>query len=171
MNLGDFKEGLDIDYRSFIARNISPRYEFGYGLTYTKFDYSSLAIALLSFVIPNITNSYLPPPSPVEQGGQTSIFETLASADCRITNSGQVAAAEVAQLYIGIPNAPLKQLRGFRKKMLQPGKTENFHFDISRRDLSIWSTVDQNWVLQKGNYSIYLGASVLDIRLQGILTI
>jgi beta-glucosidase len=154
-----------------VARNITPRYEFGYGLTYTKFNYSSLAIALLSFVIPNTTTSYLPPPSPVEPGGMTSLFQNLASADCRITNSGQMAAAEVAQLYIGIPNAPPKQLRGFRKKLLQPGQTENFHFNLTRRDLSIWSTKDQNWVLQPGDYQIYLGASVSDIRLKGVLKI
>ncbi|KAF2427523.1 beta-glucosidase [Tothia fuscella] len=167
----NFKEGLEIDYRAFIAKNITPRYEFGYGLTYTKFDYSSMAVALFSSVIANISMTYLPPPSPIESGGMTSLFETIASADCRITNSGQVSAAEVAQLYLGIPNAPLKQLRGFRKKILQPGTTENFHFDLTRRDMSIWSTVDQNWVLQKGDYKIYIGASVSDIRLRGNLTI
>jgi beta-glucosidase len=101
----------------------------------------------------------------------TSLFQNLASADCRITNSGQVAAAEVAQLYVGIPNAPAKQLRGFTKKLLQPGQSQNFHFNLTRRDLSIWSTKEQNWVLQKGDYQIYIGASVADIRLKGVLTV
>jgi beta-glucosidase len=168
---GDFREKLNIDYRDFIAKNITPRYEFGYGLTYSNFNYSSLAIALFSFVIANATTSYLPPPSPIEPGGMTSLFQNLASADCRITNTGQSAAAEVAQLYVGIPNAPPKQLRGFSKKVLQPGQTSNFHFNLTRRDLSVWSTQDQNWVLQRGDYQIYIGASVTDIRLKGVLTI
>lgn len=118
-----------------------------------------------------MSTSYLPPPIPVQEGGNPALFEKVASADCRITNSGAGAAAEVAQLYVGIPNAPAKQLRGFHKKLLQPGKTENFHFDLTRRDLSIWSTTEQNWVLQKGDYKIYIGASVLDVRLQGVLNL
>lgn len=154
-----------------MARNITPRYEFGYGLTYTTLNYSSIAIALFTNVIANTSISYLPPDSPVMQGGKTSLFDKIASVDCRVTNTGSVAAAEVAQLYIGIPNAPARQLRGFVKKMLALGQTDNFHFELTRRDLSIWSTADQNWVLQKGDYHIYVGASVLDIKLQGVLTI
>jgi beta-glucosidase len=155
-----------------MAHNITPRYEFGYGLTYSKFDYSSLSIGLSGSTRSNAsTLSYLPPLSKIEPGGMLSLYMNVASVDCQISNSGQVEAAEVVQLYVGIPNSPERQLRGFRKRLLQPGKTERFHFDLTRRDISIWSVVEQNWVLQKGDYQIYVGASVLDIRLKGVLRI
>lgn len=80
-------------------------------------------------------------------------------------------ADEVAQLYIGIPNAPAKQLRGFGKQDLEPGQTVPMHFELTRRDLSVWDVVQQQWVLPSGTYAICVGASVLDIRLTGSLKI
>jgi beta-glucosidase len=168
----DFKEGLYIGYRDFIARNVTPRYAFGYGLTYTTFEYSSLSFNLVPDGIAKANLQYLVPEAPaMVQGGNPLLYEKIALVDFRVSNTGSFAASEVAQLYIGIPNSPPRQLRGFTKKFLAPGQTENFHFDLTRRDLSIWSTHEQNWVLQKGNYPIYVGASVLDIKLQGFLSI
>jgi len=163
---GDFKEGLYIGYRDFIARNITPRYAFGYGLTYTTFAYSSLELKPLTA---NLT--YPLPEAAIVQGGNPRLFDVIAIVNCSVTNTGPVTGAEVAQLYIGIPNSPPKQLRGFEKKLLAPRQTETLGFPLTRRDLSIWSTEEQNWVLQRGNYPVYVGASVLDIKLQGVLTI
>jgi len=158
--LGGFNESLYIDYRDFIQQNRIPRFEFGFGLTYTTFTYSLLITGLSS------TNlSLLPPAAAISEGGQASLFEVIATIRCTIQNTGSVAAAEVAQLYVGIPNAPEKQLRGFAKKLLQPGESAAAKFELTRRDLSIWDVVQQQWVLQRGAYQIYVGASVLDIRL------
>ncbi|QDS68965.1 hypothetical protein FKW77_008868 [Venturia effusa] len=162
----DFTEGLNIGYRDFIARNITPRYPFGYGLTYTTFSYSALSITPMTSDL-----AYPLPPAPSKQGGNPNLFTTIAHINCSITNTGSVTAAEVAQLYIGIPNSPPKQLRGFEKKLLNPEESAPFSFALTRRDLSIWSTEEQEWVLQRGKYPIYVGASVLDIKLQGVLTI
>lgn len=115
--------------------------------------------------------AYPLPSAPSAQGGNPNLFTTVAKISCSITKTGPVAGAEVAQLYIGIPNSPPKQLRGFEKKLLVPGASKTFDFELTRRDLSIWSTTEQEWVLQKGTYQIYVGASVLDIKLQGVLTI
>lgn len=115
--------------------------------------------------------TYPLPPAPSEQGGNPNLFTTIAQIECMVTNTGSVEGAEVAQVYVGIPNSPPKQLRGFEKKSLNPGESDTFKFSLARRDLSIWSTTEQEWLLQRGSYPIYVGASVLDIKLQGVLTI
>lgn len=89
----------------------------------------------------------------------------------QITNTGSVTAAEVAQLYIGIPGAPAKQLRGFGKELLNPGQSTRVVFGLNRRDLSVWDVVAQQWVLQTGTYNVYVGKSVEDIQLKGTLNI
>jgi len=164
---------LYIDYRAFIAHNIQPRFEFGYGLTYSTFCYSGLSTTMHR----NNTLTYLPPDSnkasttaPV-QGGLPSLWNNIATVTFSIQNTGSVTAMEVPQLYIGIPNGPAKQLRGFDKINLKANQTQCVTLQLTRRDLSTWSVVDQQWVLQAGTYPIYVGASVLDIRLQGSLTI
>lgn len=168
----NFTEGVYIDYKHFIAQNITPRYAFGYGLTYTTFNYSALSIALYSFVNASIKNTPLPSAdAPRIAGGNSALFEAIASVDCRVENTGKVAAAEVAQLYIGIPGGPAKQLRGFEKKIIQPGQVQNFHFELTRRDLSVWDVVQQNWVLQPGSYQVYVGSDVLDTPLRGVIEV
>ena len=113
--------------------------------------------------------SYLAPESPVVEGGMTSLWATVARVSCQVTNSGNVTAAEVPQLYVGIPGGPQRVLRGFGKETLAPGASHRFVFDLNRRDLSAWT--DDGWVLQKGGYPLYVGKSVLDIQLTGTLVI
>lgn len=161
----NYTEGIYIDYKHFIAQNITPRYEFGYGLTYTTFNYSSLLISAHA----NVSRSYLAPNGTIQQGGLVSLWDVIASVQVTVANAGSVAAAEVAQLYANIPGGPAKVLRGFGKQIIEPGASAEFNFDLTRRDLSIWT--DQGWALQSGSYHIYIGKSVLDIQLTGTLTI
>jgi len=93
----------------------------------------------------------------------------VATVSFNVQNTGNVTAAEVAQLYVGIPGGPQKVLRGFGKQTLQPGQTYNFSINLVRRDLSTWTA--QGWVLQSGTYQIYVGKSVLDIQLSSSITI
>ena len=97
----------------------------------------------------------------------------IVSVSCTVTNTGTypVAAAEIAQLYLGIPNGPEKVLRGFSKQAMSAGERVTMEFDLTRRDLSMWDTESQEWVLQRGEYEVYVGASVSDIRLTGTLEI
>lgn len=113
----------------------------------------------------------LPPNSTIQEGGLPSLWNMLASVTATITNTGHVEAAEVAQLYVGIPGAPAKQLRGYSKDLLAPGASCQVTFPLARRDLSVWDTVRQSWVLQRGQYQLYVGKSVLDVQLQGSMTI
>lgn len=164
----NFTEGVYIDYKAFIAQNITPRFEFGYGLTYTTFNYSSLQ----SRVLTNVSTAEFPPGSNnIAQGGVASLWDVIATVDCTVTNTGSVTASEVAQLYVNIPGGPPKVLRGFNKQGVAPGQGVKFHFDLTRRDLSEWDVVSQQWRLQSGSYAIYVGKSVLDTQLTGTLRI
>jgi len=80
-----------------------------------------------------------------------------------------VDGAEVAQLYIGFPedaNEPPKVLRGFEKKMISKGATESFTISVRNKDLAIWDVVKQAWTIPAGQFSIFVGTSSRDIRLQ-----
>ncbi|KAI1326738.1 glycoside hydrolase superfamily [Xylariaceae sp. FL0255] len=164
----NFSEGVFIDYRAFDAKNITPRYEFGFGLSYTTFNYSNLVI---SFNSAANFSSY--PTGPIQQGGQTDLWNVIANVSATVTNSGSVAGAEVAQLYVGIPGdgQPVQQLRGFEKPVLDAGESATVNFPLTRRDLSQWDTTAQAWYLASGSYAIYVGASSRDIRLQGTLVL
>ncbi|KAI7542965.1 glycoside hydrolase family 3 protein [Hortaea werneckii] len=159
----NFTEGLYIDYRYFDKHNITPRYEFGYGLSYSSFDYSDISVECHDETapeyVPSTTNTTI-------QGGDSALWEALYTVKASVTNSGQVAAHEVPQLYLGVPNAPERQLRGFERVFVKPGETQQVEFKVTRRDLSIWDVVRQDWQLQKGRYSVDVGASSRDIKLQ-----
>ncbi|CEJ80376.1 Putative Glycoside hydrolase family 3 [[Torrubiella] hemipterigena] len=152
----DYKEGVYLDYRAFDAKNITPRYEFGYGLSYTTFTYDSISVS---------THGPMQPCSHIGD----EVWEKIATVEVEVTNNGKVSGAEVAQLYLGIPNSPPKQLRGFEKLRLEPGQTGKATFELTKRDLSIWDVVSQKWTIQSGAHKIYVGASSRDIRLHGNL--
>lgn len=170
----NFTEGVYIDYRDFAKRNVTPRFEFGFGLTYTTFEYSALDVRLLNT---SSTAMILPETSPLLQGGPVALWDGMARVQARVTNSGNVTAAEVAQLYVSIPGedagfeVPAKQLRGFEKVLLRPGESAIVSFELSRRDLSIWDTTRQGWVMPRGEVGVEVGASVLDIRLRSSFTL
>ncbi|KAJ4248098.1 hypothetical protein NW762_012868 [Fusarium torreyae] len=134
----NFTEGNFIDYRHFDREEIEPRYPFGFGLSYTTFDLDNLDIAFLS-------NSSLSrfPRGPIQQGGPVGLWDIVARITARVINTGDVAGAEVAQLYLSIPQdkentVPVRQLRGFVKPFLKPGEATNVTFNLTRRDLSVW---------------------------------
>jgi beta-glucosidase len=181
----DFDEGVNIDYRSFLARSIAPRFEFGYGLTYTTFEYSALMINMnatstagMSSIAPvyeNGTTNQNIDRNDVSTGGLQSLFESVGQSSATITNTGSVAAAEVAQLYIRIPipktdlgnNPNTRTLRGFQKVNINPGDSAEVSFRLRRKDISYWNTQNQTWVTPSGEYEVYVGKSVLDLPLNG----
>lgn len=163
----NFSEGVFIDYRHFDGHNITPRYEFGFGLTYTTFAYSNLEIN----VVRGASTAYMPPASPVMEGGISSLWDVVAQVSATVSNTGSVNAAEVAQLYVGIPGGPVRQLRGFSKVNIPAGRSVKVEFELLRRDLSEWSVSKQSWVLQQGSYGIHVGSSSRDLPLTAMLTI
>ncbi|KGO55734.1 Glycoside hydrolase, superfamily [Penicillium expansum] len=162
----NFSEGVYIDYRAFDQSGIEPQYAFGYGLSYTTFGYSNLKVSKTSASL----TSY-PAKASILPGGNPRLFDTLVKISATVKNTGNVDGKEVAQLYVGIPGGPVRQLRGFEKVLIKSGKTTTVTFSLTRRDLSTWDTDAQEWLLQRGTYQIYVGRSSRDLPLTGTLTI
>ncbi|KAK1529981.1 hypothetical protein CPAR01_12293 [Colletotrichum paranaense] len=154
----DFNEGVFVDYRAFDERGIEPRFEFGFGLTYTEFTYSSLLVKTQNVLIGAASNS-------------NALWEVILNVEASFNNTGSHAGEEVVQLYVAIPNSPPKQLRGFDKVSLEIGDSATVQFELTRRDLSIWDVVAQAWTLQGGNYTIFVGASSRNLPLQSSFTL
>lgn len=160
-----FDAGIYTDYKYFEKAHVEPRYEFGFGLSYTRFDYSQITLA----APPSAPAEY--PSGAIVSGGQSDLWDVVATVNCKLVNGGKVAGAEAAQLYVRIPGQRAKQLRGFTKPMLQPGEETTVSFDVTRRDLSIWNTEMQKWQLQRGQYEIYIGRSSSKLPLKTYLNI
>jgi beta-glucosidase len=142
-----YEEGIYVGYRYYATFSVKPAYEFGYGLSYTKFEYSGLKIALPDF-----------------KGKQSVYFI--------VKNTGSTAGREVVQLYISAPagklDKPKAELKGFAKtKLLQPGESQTIILTLNARDLSSFNTAASAWIADAGKYEVLIGASSEDIRLTG----
>ena len=170
----NFTEGLLIDYRYFDHAKINPRYEFGFGLSYTTFSLSKLSITAISA---NIS----PSPSPVSgsnpPGGNPDLYTALVSVTATLTNTGTVPGAAVAQLYVALPQSavpagtPPQALRGFDKIYLSPNQNVVVTLELTRRDVSFWDVGAQQWKIPAGELGIRLGFSSKDQPLKGKITL
>ena len=235
----NFSEGLYIDYRHFDKYNIEPRYEFGFGMSYTTFDYSNLTVSaikpkaafpsprpegktpptydekipdpktalfpenfrkLKQFIYPyiekvsDIKMGTYPYPDGYDikqplsaagggEGGNPSLWDAHVNVTLEVTNSGKSSGKEVVQLYLQYPDPqskddiandggdtaidfPTKVLRGFEKIFLEVGETKVVEMQLTRRDLSFWDVIAQNWRMPThGTFKIRIGASSRDLRL------
>ncbi|PSK37432.1 Beta-glucosidase 1 [Elsinoe australis] len=166
----NFTEGVYIDYKSFIARNVTPRFPFGFGLTYTTFEYADLTVDVGAQGLSELPEDM----NVTEQGGHPSLWETVVTVRATVRNTGNTTAAEVAQLYLGIPaeDAPPKQLRGFAKETIEPGQSAEVEFPLLRRDVSYWDVVRQEWaVVLDQEYTVCVGKDVSKCELTGSFTL
>lgn len=171
----NFAEGSLLDYKYFDALSITPRFEFGFGLSYTSFSYSNLQITTTTTTSAPISAGCAS--GPIQMGGRIDLWDPLVRITADITNTGTVAAAEAAQLYLTIPNMELniptqqavvgRQLRGFAKLMLQPGETGMAVFELTRRDVSTWDVNVQEWCVGAGQYVVNVGGSSRNLVLGG----
>ncbi len=128
-------------YRKFEAESITPRYWFGFGLSYTKYSYSALTPLCTSLA----------------QGGRLNF-------NVDVTNSGSVAGDEIVQAYIGYPNTavrrPPKELKAFTRVSLAPGETKTVQLTIPVSDMAYWSEADNGWRVETGvEHMLYVGPS------------
>jgi beta-glucosidase len=131
----------------YVDMPATPLYEFGYGLSYTKFEYSNLRIT----------------PGQIRSEGQLQV-----SVD--VKNTGEREGDEVVQLYIhhvtGSVATPVKQLKGFERISLRPGDVKTITFTLTSEELALLNQ-DMHWVVEPGTLDIMVGASSQDIRLKG----
>ncbi|KAB8295240.1 hypothetical protein EYC80_007154 [Monilinia laxa] len=231
----NFTEGLYIDYRHFDKYNLEPTFEFGFGLSYTTFEYTNMKVnailpkssfpaarpngippptfddkipdpseALLpsnfrklsKFIYPYIDKvsdikqgkypypegyhtKQIPSPAGGDEGGNPDLWTVHATVSVDIKNTGNITGKEVAQLYLEYDKLsgeaakvdfPVRVLRGFEKVELAKNETKTVKFDLTRRDLSYWDVVRQNWVMPtEGTFTIRVGASSRDLRVTGFL--
>ncbi|CAK7200600.1 hypothetical protein SEUCBS139899_003298 [Sporothrix eucalyptigena] len=169
--VSNFTEGLFIDYRHFDKYNVTPRWEFGYGLSYTTFEIDSIAVTTKSK-----PTARPPSTTAISPGGNSALYETVAKVTLLVRNTGSVTGATVAQIYIGFPDSapsgtPLRVLRGFRKIKLNPGGIQQVEIPLSRKSLSYWDINVQDWIIPVGEFKIYAGISSRDIRQTTNLTL
>jgi len=140
-----YSEGVFMGYRWFEQQNIEPLIPFGFGKSYTTFEYSNLKL------------------NKVEGNNVQSVTFT-------IKNTGKVDGDEIAQLYLGDIEAsvkrPTKELKGFKRVSLKVGESKEVTLHLTKRDLSFWDVNTNNWKAEKGAFKVMIGASVKDIKLE-----
>lgn len=135
-----YTEGVFLGYRYYTSKHVEPLYPFGFGLSYTTFQFSNLKVS---------------PETASPDGPITVSFD--------VTNTGQREGADVAQLYVGDPSAkverPVKELKGYEKVRLEPGKMQHVTLTLHRRALAYWDTNADNWRVDPGKFVVYVGDS------------
>jgi beta-glucosidase len=144
-----YSEGVQVGYRWYDANHAKPLFPFGYGLSYTRFRFSGLRVT---------------------QQAADGLHDVRVTA--KVTNVGDRAGADVAQLYLGDPPAagePPRQLVDFQRVSLAPGESARVRFTITPRDTWWWNEHVNGWDQSRGLYRVYVGDSSApsDLRLRG----
>ena len=147
-----YSEGVFVGYRYYTSLNKQPLFPFGFGLSYTTFSFSNLEVS---------------PKTATSDGNITVSFD--------VTNTGQRAGAEVAQLYVGDPSAkikrPVKELKGYQKVRLNPGEKQRVSLTLDRRALAYWDVNSNDWRVDPGQFTVYVGDSSADTPLTTDFTV
>jgi beta-glucosidase len=146
-----YEEGIYVGYRYYDTFQVKPSYEFGYGLSYTSFEYGNLQLS---------SNS----------------FKDNLTVSVNVKNTGKIAGKEIAQLYLSAPagklDKPALELKGFVKtRLLQPGESQTLKFVIEARNLSSFDPATSSWIADQGIYAAKIGASSKDIRQSAAFTL
>ncbi|MBP3951627.1 beta-glucosidase [Bacillus suaedae] len=135
----EYRESMYIGYRYYDSANVNVRFPFGFGLSYTSFEYSDIQ---------------------VNKDGVTF----------NLSNSGKVAGMEIAQMYVACQSdaifRPKKELKGFTKVFLQPGETKSITIPFDDKTFRYFNVKTNQWEIEEATYSIIIGASSVDLRLE-----
>ena len=148
----EYKEGLFVGYRYYDTKEIEPLFPFGFGLSYTEFEYSNLML------------------------DQNSIKDTdTVQVTVTVKNTGGRAGKEIVQLYVcDIESSvirPLQELKGFEKIELQPGEAREVTFTLNKRSFAYYNVKLADWHVESGMFNIAVGSSSRDIRLTAALEV
>jgi beta-glucosidase len=140
-----YEDGIYVGYRYYGSFHVKTAYPFGYGLSYTNFSYTNLAL------------------------GSTS-FKNKLTVSVTVTNTGKLAGKEIVELYLSAPagkvDKPEEELKGFAKtRLLNPGESQTIKLDLDASSLASFNTSQTRWIADAGTYRVKIGASAEDIRL------
>jgi len=146
----EYREGVFVGYRYYDTKNVKPLFPFGHGLSYTQFEYSQLSMNK-NFMLDN---------------------ETL-TVTVKVKNTGNVQGKEIVQLYVRdietSVSRPDKELKGFEKVDLQPGKEKTVTFSLDKRAFAYYNEKIQDWHVETGDFEIIIGKSSQDLVLKDVV--
>jgi beta-glucosidase len=146
-----YEDGLMVGYRYWTTTGKHPLFPFGYGLSYTTFSFSKL------------------------QAPATAASGSTVPVSFDVTNTGTVAGAEVAQLYVSDPSAkatrPERELKGFEKVRLAPGETKHITLNLDARAFSYWDNAAHKWTIDPGKFVVRVGDSSENTPLHADITL
>jgi beta-glucosidase len=144
-----YGEGIFVGYRYYDKKELEPLFPFGFGLSYTTFEYDS-----------------------IKAPEQAKIGEPVP-VNVTITNTGKMAGKEVVQLYIhdleSVLVRPIKELKGFDKVFLKPGESKTIYFTLDKRAFSYYDPYQKQWVTEPGDFEILSGGSSRDIKVKALI--
>jgi len=146
-----YEEDIFVGYRYYNTFNVPVAYEFGYGKSYTTFEYSNLKLS-------------------------SDKFTDRITVSVEVKNNGEAAGREVVQVYVSAPDGKLQQpeeeLVAFGKtSLLKSGQSEKLTFAIDAKSLSSFDSENSTWLVEAGDYTVSIGASSTDIRQQAHLAV
>ncbi|MCD6475401.1 MAG: glycoside hydrolase family 3 C-terminal domain-containing protein, partial [Anaerolineaceae bacterium] len=148
----EYRESIYVGYRYFDSADVPVQFPFGFGLSYTTFDYNDLTVS----------------------AEQIDEHEKL-TLSFKIKNTGQVMGSEIAQCYVRDLSStvfrPKKELKGFAKINLKPGEEKEITMVLNRRSFAYYSINAGNWVVEPGQFEILIGASSQDIQLRTTISV
>jgi beta-glucosidase len=155
-----YGEGVFIGYRYYEKLKTAPLFHFGYGLSYTQFDYSNLVVPTTFAAEP----------------------DHILKLSVDVTNTGSVAGAETVQIYISDVKSsmqrPRKELKAFDKASLDPSETKTVTLEVDKSALAFWCELDDKWKAEAGTFKVIVGRSAAledevleaDFELSGTMT-
>ena len=147
-----YRESVFVGYRFYESFDKPVAFPFGYGLSYTSFEFDNLQIS-----------------QPRLEPGQA------LEVSVRVTNTGPRAGKEVLQLYVAPPNSTLfrsqKELKAFQKVELAPGDSRVVHFKLGHGDFAYWNACVHAWHCEAGEYRLLLGTSAADTPLEAVVEV
>ena len=148
----EHRESVYLGYRYYDAAKKDVLFPFGFGLSYTTFEYSDLKL-----------------------NKKTMQDTSTVTATFNVKNTGEVAGAEVVQLYVSDKEStifrPVQELKGFQKVWLEPGETKEVSITLDKRAFAFFNVNTNDWCVESGKFDILVGASSRDIKLQATLTV
>ena len=155
-----YKEGVFVGYRGYERSGITPLFPFGYGLSYTSFRLGNLKIQRVDGD---------------ERSGSLARRGFHYEVSFTVMNTGRRSGADVAEVYVGelhpqVPR-PAKELKGFERVNLQPGETRRVKVDLSDRAFAYYDIRAHDWHVDPGKFVIYVGNSVDQLPLEGVIAV